>query len=493
MYKTLKGGNSEIRMFLEDDLLAQVESGVYDQIRNTANTPSVISTCLLPDCHTGYGAPIGSVVVTTGNVVPGPVGYDCGCGMSIYTTNIHADALKDRKLRRQVIDAIDRGIAMGEGRTATHGMIFSEPTFEDIVNYGAPQLVKMGVIPNNWPEKCERATHLIPEERFKLEEIPEKAYRGLNQLGTLGGGNHFCEVQKIEIADDPVSRDIAEKWELFDGQLVVMVHSGSRGFGHAFGEWAFKEFKAYCDKENLPYNDRELVYAPVDSPLGKQYMRFVAAGANFALCNRLLMAKVVKDAIQSVLPRVKVDLLYEISHNLAQWEPDQNGNLKLVHRKGTTRAFPAHHPLLRGTMWEESGHPVITPGSMGTFSAIQVGLEGAADSFFSINHGAGRRLSRSEARRTLDQRRVDEELDALDILTNCRHAPLDEAPKAYKDLNEVLKSVQAFNLAKVIAKCYPIASLKGSDEAKFRKNKEREQNKKERDKDRDDARKIKYK
>lgn len=276
--------------------------------------------------------------------------------------------------------------------------------------------------------------------------------------------NHFIELQEIKLNDDPALRAIAAQWGLFDGQLVVMVHSGSRGFGHALGEWAFKTFQEYNDAHGEFYADKELVHAPVDSAVAKQYMRFVAAGANYALCNRLLMARVVKRAVEGVLPHAGVSLLYEISHNLAQWEPNDAGDMRLVHRKGTTRAFPAGHGMLAGGLWETTGHPVITPGSMGTYSAIQVGLPGAAASFYSINHGAGRKLSRTAARKTLNQGEVDAYMDVLDILVNMRNTPLDEAPAAYKNMDDVLRAVQACGLAAVVARCYPLGSMKGNDE-----------------------------
>ena len=463
-------GEDKVRLFLDAPLLATVEPGVFTQATNTAHTAGVEQVCVLPDCHHGYGAPIGSVVVSRDRVLPGPVGFDIGCGMALYPTVVPATMLKDRLLRRRVMDAIDRGIAMGEGKASAHDVSVSHEMLADVLNRGAFALSARGLIPESWTERCERAVHAMPahpqrgEATFSLGEVPPRAQRGFSQLGTLGGGNHFIELQEVKLADDPTLRAIAEQWGLFDGQLAVMVHSGSRGFGHALGQWAFETFQARNDREGEPYADKELVHAPVSSPEARQYMRYVAAGANFALANRLLMARVVKQAVEGVLPGAKLGLLYEISHNLAQWESDEAGELKLVHRKGTTRAFPAHHPMLAGTMWAETGHPVITPGTMGTFSAIQVGLPGAAASFFSINHGAGRRLSRTAARKTLDQGLVDAEMEALDILVNARHTPLDEAPAVYKDLEDVLRAVRACDLAAAVARCDPIGSMTGADE-----------------------------
>lgn len=283
--------------------------------------------------------------------------------------------------------------------------------------------------------------------------------------------NHFIELQEIGLSTDPVYKAIAESWGLFDGQLVIMVHSGSRGFGHGLGEWAFDKFKEYCDKNRLPYPDRELVYAPIETAEAQQYFRHVAAGANFALANRLLMAKAVKTVMEKILKGCKVGLLYEISHNLAQWEPDEKGVEHLVHRKGTTRALPARHPMLDGTMWEQTGHPVITPGSMGTFSAIQVGLPGAIESYYSINHGAGRLWSRSEAKKKLTQSGLNAQMEKADILFNGRNAPVDEAPQAYKDLNDVLEAVAESGLAALVATCRPIASMKGGEDGGHQKRK----------------------
>ena len=463
-------GKAPVRRFADETIYQGFEHQVFKQAENTACTCGVEHVAILPDAHLGYGAPVGSVVVSSDRVIPGPIGYDIGCGMALYPTEVPAAMLKDRLLRRKVMDAIDRGIAMGEGKESLHDVDVSQGLMADVLNRGAFALADRGLIPKDWTDRCERAVHAIPEhgkhgeKPFTLAEVPGRAQRGYGQLGTLGGGNHFIELQEVKLADDPALRAIAEGWGLFDGQLAVMVHSGSRGFGHGLGEWAFDTFRARNDREGEAYADKELVHAPVDSKEARQYMRYVAAGANFALVNRLLMARVVKQAVDSVLPAAKLGLLYEISHNLAQWEPDEHGDLKLVHRKGTTRAFPAHHPMLEGGMWADTGHPVITPGSMGTFSAIQVGLAGAAASFFSINHGAGRRMSRAAAKKTLDQGQVDAQMEALDILVNCRHTPLDEAPAVYKDLEEVLRAVRACDLAATVARCYPIGSMKGSDE-----------------------------
>ena len=412
---------------------------------------NVEAVAVLPDTHSGFGAPIGSVVVTRERVYPGPVGFDIGCGMNVLTTNLYAMQVKPHPLRRAIMDAIIQRISLGEGKGAAHGLSV-DPI--DVINYGAPAIVGK-VIPKSWVERCEQPVFHVPQGEIHQKDIPGPAHRGFSQLGTLGGGNHFIELQRVEI--NPAYADLAARWGLFEGQLVIMAHSGSRGFGHGLASWAFHAFKERNDAFQEPYLDKELVHAPVDSEVGKKYLRFVAAGANYALCNRLIMTRLIQDALDTALGgAVTSNLLYEISHNLSQWEDG-----RLIHRKGTTRALPGGHPILERTPWAETGHPVITPGSMGSYSAIQVGLPGAKDSFFSINHGAGRRLARKQAIRTLDQAAWDQELKDKDILSNHRQAPLDESRMVYKDLDEVLAAVQTFGLADVVARCYPIASIKG--------------------------------
>lgn len=296
----LDGGVAPIRMFLHQELLDQTEPGVFTQARNTANTLGVDAVCVLPDCHHGYGAPIGSVVTSRTRIIPGPVGFDIGCGMAVYLTDVPAEALKDRLLRRRVMDAIDAGIAMGHGKWAIHGIDLTDDLIVDVVNEGAPALAHRGLVPEAWTAHCERSVHPMPDgQPFRLDEVPTRAARGFDQLGTLGGGNHFIELQEIRLPDEEALRAIATRWSLWDGQLAIMVHSGSRGFGHGLGEWAFSEFKRYNEAQGEPFLDKELVHAPVDSELGRQYMRFVAAGANYALCNRLLMARVVKQCCRA--------------------------------------------------------------------------------------------------------------------------------------------------------------------------------------------------
>jgi tRNA-splicing ligase RtcB len=206
--------------------------------------------------------------------------------------------------------------------------------------------------------------------------------------------------------------------------------------------------------------DRELVHMPAASEVGRRYLDAMGAAANVAILNRLLLVEQVQDAVEEAFG-VASRLVYDVSHNLIQREPLTTGE-RWIHRKGATRAFPAGHPGLP-ELWQDLGHPVITPGSMGTESQIQVALNGAAESLFSINHGAGRVMGRRDARRRLDQAAVDRSLDERDILVNARHVPLDEAPEAYKDIREVIDTIAGAGLARVVATCRPLMVLKGHD------------------------------
>jgi tRNA-splicing ligase RtcB len=282
-------------------------------------------------------------------------------------------------------------------------------------------------------------------------EIPRggkgRPERGMDQLGSLGGGNHFIELQRSEMA----------------GTLFVQVHTGSRGFGHGLATNYFEVARA---ERPEAFTDIDLGYFTPDSRHYKEYLNAVAAGGNYAILNRLIIFEQVAEAFREVFG-ADLELIYEISHNLVQkeWHPDF-GDV-LVHRKGATRAFPAGHPSLTGTFWETTGHPVLIPGSNKDFSYILRPLAGAAKSGFSVNHGAGRKLSRSQASRTLSQRQIDDEYAAAGILVNIDgRVPLDEAAPAYKSSEEVLRAVTEAGLAEVEHKLWPLASLKGVDERK---------------------------
>jgi tRNA-splicing ligase RtcB len=246
---------------------------------------------------------------------------------------------------------------------------------------------------------------------------------------------------------------IAENFGLKEGCVAFLSHCGSRGFGHNLATNQFKTLQRHFEKWSIPFpsNDKELVYAPLGTPEADAYLDDMALGANFSTVNHLLINALILEAFQEVFPGVKGELVYLISHNIARKEIVQNKEMWVM-RKGATRAFPAGHHALQETPFAHTGHPILLPGNPQAGSAVMVAEAGAEKSCYSVNHGAGRMMGRGQAFRDLDQKEINASFDAMDILTNCRNYPRDEAPKAYKDFNEVLRSVETAGLAREVAR-----------------------------------------
>jgi tRNA-splicing ligase RtcB len=290
-------------------------------------------------------------------------------------------------------------------------------------------------------------------DRLRAEgQLPRFADK-ITQLGSYGGGNHFGECEVVQIADSPRAREIARVFGLVDGHVAFLSHCGSRGFGYQLANGEFARMRAHFQNAGIPYpgGDRDLVHAELGTKLADDYLDDMALGANFATVNHMLINAMVWEAFREVFPGIKAELVYFISHNIARLE-DVEGEQAWVHRKGATRAFPAHHPALAGTPFEATGHPILLPGNPKQGSVVMVAEPGAKQSLYSVNHGAGRAMGRRAAIKALSQRDIDEEFARRDILTNCRCYPRDEAPAAYKDFREVLKSVELAGLARSVAR-----------------------------------------
>ncbi|MDZ4287719.1 MAG: RtcB family protein, partial [Prosthecobacter sp.] len=268
------------------------------------------------------------------------------------------------------------------------------------------------------------------------------------------------------LADDPAMRATAATFGLENGNVAFLSHCGSRGFGNILAQRQFKALEGFFDKWGLPFpaEDKHLVYAPLGSTEANAYLDDMALGANFATVNHMLINALVLEAFQEVLPGTKGQLVYFISHNIARQEVVDN-QLSWVHRKGATRAFPGGHHALKDTPFADTGHPILLPGNPRDGSVVMVAKPGAVKSCYSVNHGAGRCMGRKQAARTLDQKTVDADFETYDILTNCRQYPIDEAPNAYKDFQEVLHSVQAAGLAETVCKLKARFVIKDSAEA----------------------------
>ncbi len=288
----------------------------------------------------------------------------------------------------------------------------------------------------------------------------------IRQLGSYGGGNHFGECEVVSFADSDSARATAAAFGLRDGCVAFLSHCGSRGLGHKLADGQFRSLQQHFSKWDIPLpgNDKELVYAPLETPEANAYIDDMSLGANFATVNHMLINALVLEAFAEVLPGTTGNMVYFISHNIARREVVDN-RLAWVHRKGATRAFPAGHHGLKGTPFADIGHPILLPGNPREGSVVMVAAEGAAKSCYSVNHGEGRRMGRKDAIRRLDQTAIDDELNQHDIMSNCRQYPKDEAPDAYKDFAEVLRSVELAGLATPVAKLKARFVIKDGDKA----------------------------
>ena len=450
------------------------------QALNSRHAPGVTDLILNPDAHCGYGAPVGCVLVSPTHVYPGPVGVDIKCSMSLLQLDLPNDAVADRRVRRALIDEITARTPTGAGR-GQRSVKKSRQVPTDVGRRVAIEGASRGVcqalgIPPAWADRCEDAFHFghdgtVDALALRLARLIEGgALRNLDdklrQLGSYGGGNHFGECETVELIDDPRMRATAEVFGLRDGRVAFLSHCGSRGLGHALASGQFRALQQKFSTWDIPLpgGDRELVYAPLGTSEADDYLDDMALGANFATVNHLLINALVLEAFQTVLPGAQGDLVYFISHNIARQEVVEN-RLCWVHRKGATRAFPAGHHALRDTPFAETGHPILLPGNPRDGSVVMVAEAGAERSCYSVNHGAGRQMGRKEAIRRLDQQTVDAEMNACDILSNCRQYPKDEAPDAYKDFGEVLHSVTAAGLASTVARLKARFVIKDSSAA----------------------------
>ncbi len=442
-----------VRMFLTPRLLEDAEDILYRQIVNATLFPGVKLVVITPDVHYGYGVPVGCVILTDheeGAIAMGPVGYDIGCGMVSAKSQVDVEAATpERRLEfnREVMKRVDLGAG---GKSFKLGTV-DRGEFDKLIHGGAEYYVeKYGATFDR--SRAER--HRLPVDDDWQPPLGGRGRpeRGFSQLGSLGGGNHFIELQRSEET----------------GTLFVQAHTGSRGWGHGLATNYFDLARA--EKPGV-ITDLDLGYFTPESEHYRSYLNAVAAGGNFAILNRLIIFEQIAEAFEKVFDG-ELELIYEISHNLVQAERHPEFGDVWVHRKGATRAFPAGHPALEGTIWQETGHPVLIPGSNKDWSYVLRPAPGAVSSGYSVNHGAGRRMSRGEAGRTLNQRKIDDEYAAAGILVNTDgRVPIDEAAPCYKSSREVIDAVVGAGLATIEYTLWPLASLKGTEGAGGRRGK----------------------
>lgn len=477
-YMTVPGREERVTVIATASIREGFDSQCLQQAINTRLAPGVTDIVLNPDAHSGFGAPIGCVLLSPSHIYPGPVGVDVKCSMSLLQLDLPEAALRDRPMRRALINAIVARTPTGAGK-GQRSVPKSRPVSPQLGRRVVTEGVSPGVchalgIPPEWANYCEDSFHLGHDgtrdalcgrldELLTGRQFPKYGEK-IAQLGSYGGGNHFGEANIVHVSDESGARQTAEVFGLRDGHVAFLSHCGSRGFGYHLADEQFRSLRMMFEARgwNLPANDRHLVYAQLGTPEADRYLDDMALAANFATVNHMLINSLVLEAFQEVFPGVDGRLVYFISHNIARLE-EIGGRPFWVHRKGATRAFPAGHPALAGTPFAGTGHPILLPGNPRDGSVVMAALPGADVSRFSVNHGAGRAMGRKAAFRTLDQRQVDERFDRDDILTNCRNYPLDEAPDAYKDFGEVLRSVESAGLAGVVARLQARFVIKDAD------------------------------
>lgn len=431
------------------------------QLANAASLPGVVGpVCGLPDIHEGFGLPIGGVMASAsdGVISAGAVGMDINCGVRLLVTGFIAGELSTPFLRR-LRDRIEEYVPTGVGRKARNRDI-TRGIFEEAVHIGPVGLVDRG--------------YGLPDDLNKIEEggclpgadmgaVSSEAYkRGAVQLGTLGGGNHFIELQVVSEVYDRAAGNI---FGLQPGVLTVMVHTGSRGFGHQICNDYSRTLLAAAGKYGIEIPDRGLACAPVESKEGKDYYSAMACAVNYAFANRQLITHEIRRAFKDTFGggryNPEIDLIYDVAHNIAKWEK-HGGQRLLVHRKGATRALPPGHAG-NPYIYRHTGHPVLIPGSMGTASYVLTGTDKAAESFFSANHGAGRRFSRTAAKKEISREQFEHSMSG--ILYNSRNYKelLDEAPGAYKDIDQVVETLASIGMTRKVARLVPLAVIKGKD------------------------------
>jgi len=447
------------KIFFSEKLLENLEEDALKQIANVARLTGILNASIgLSDMHVGYGFPIGGVAVfdiDRGVISPGGVGYDINCSVRLLKTNLTEKDI-EKVGRRELIHSIFRTIPSGVGGKSK--LRLTKEDLNEVLKDGAQWAVK-----NGYGNKVD---YLHTEDNGKLPhanplDVSERAkQRGMSQLGSLGAGNHFLEIQRVEEIFD---ERVANVFGLKKGMITIMIHCGSRGLGHQVAS----DYIQLMGKEyGWPEFDRELVNAPIKSELGKKYLSAMACAANFAFANKQMITHWIREDLKRYFEKIKIDVVYDVCHNIAKFENhliDGDNKEVLIMRKGATRSFgPGRKEIPEDYL--KTGQPVIIPGSMGTSSYVLVGTENAEKlSFGSTAHGAGRVESRTSARKsiTADEIKTQLEKRGIEIEAGSYKGIVEEAPEVYKDIDEVVKVSDKTGIGKLVAKLVPLAVMKG--------------------------------
>ena len=454
-------------IFADEHLIDQIKKDQGpEQVANVATLPGIqVASLAMPDIHWGYGFAIGGVAATDpeqgGVISPGGVGYDINCGVRLLRSDLDWRDVKPRI--KALVDKLFRDIPTGVGQSGKYQ--FDRPKLATLMEQGSKYVVDLGYGTDRDLDYTEAGGRL---EGARPDLVSDRAYaRGYDQCGTLGSGNHFLEVQVVDRVHD---EEAAAVMGLREGQVTVLIHSGSRGLGYQVCDDNLSAFKGAPQKYGFSLPDPQLACAPVNSPEGEDYLGAMRAAANYAWCNRQLLTHQAREVFARVFgkpwERLGMDLIYDVAHNIAKFERHDVGGLEkrvCVHRKGATRAFPPGHPEIP-EFYRSIGQPVIIPGSMGTASWVLAGQPGSmSQSFGTTCHGAGRLMSRTAAVRLAAGRRIDKELDAIGIIARARgfKGLAEEQPAAYKNVDQVVEVVHKAGISKKVARLRPVGVIKG--------------------------------
>jgi len=454
-------------VYADDVLVEQVRNDPsLVQVANVATLPGIVGSSLaMPDIHFGYGFCIGGVAATDpaagGVVSPGGVGYDINCGVRLLRTDLTEAEVQP--VIKKLVDRLFSTVPCGVGQRGK--VKYDRGELKKLMARGAPFVVEQGF---GWASDVEATEAGGGVDQADPDNVSDRAMqRGHDQCGTLGSGNHFIEVQVVDRIFDPQAAGVLG---LQEGQITVMIHSGSRGLGHQVCDDAIRDLRGVPQKHGIELPDRQLVCAPVHSKEGQHYFGAMLAAANFAWCNRQILTHLVRKAFMAVFEkpaeRMGMTQIYDVAHNIAKMEPYEVGGQTrqlCVHRKGATRAFPPGHPEVP-PRYRNIGQPVLIPGDMGRSSYVLVGQPTAmADTFGSACHGAGRQMSRTAAVKSAKGRSIHQELLDRGVFARARgrQGLAEEQPEAYKDVDHVVEVVHQAGLSKKVCRMRPIGVIKG--------------------------------
>ncbi len=445
----------EAVLYLNEPLLQYIEDEAIKQLVDGACLPGVCHPVIgLPDIHTGFGLPIGGVMATAGPegvISAGAVGMDINCGVRLMAANFSRHDV-DKQFLRRFMENIEELVPCGVGKKSRHASL----DIEAVLYGGAMELIRRGFGRPGEENYIEEGGHMSGADPAALSKT---ALSRTDQLSTLGGGNHFIELGYVAEVFDP---GVAERFGLSLDTFTLMIHTGSRGFGHQVCTDYSKIMVNAARRYGVELPSKGLAAVPVQSPEGERYFAAMCCAVNFAFANRQLIASDARRALEKLVgDKWQLRTVYDVAHNIAKYE-NHGGQTMLVHRKGATRALPPGHAG-NPAVYRETGHPAIIPGSMGTDSYVVTGTEKAMETLCSVNHGAGRVLSRREARNTITTEEFRRSMGDVLYNDNKLKKLLDEAPQAYKPVSLVVETLVAAGITRKVARISPLAVLKGED------------------------------